>query len=46
MKSLVGFIGKTGPLKSLTMFEVIAFPTLPSLSVAPITAIEHGERIE
>ena len=42
--SLVGLIGKILPVYPFNMLDVIARPTLPSLSDAPIIAIDFGER--
>ena len=42
--SLVGLIGKIFPVYPFKIFDVIARPTLPSLSEAPIIAIDFGDR--
>jgi hypothetical protein len=42
--SRVGLIGKIFPVYPFIIFDVIARPTLPSLSDAPIIAIDFGER--
>src|SRR5574340_266517 len=42
--SLVGLIGRIFPVYPFSMFDVMARPTLPSLSEAPIIAIDFGDR--
>src|SRR6185437_12022767 len=42
--SLVGLIGSIFPVYPFSMLDVMARPTLPSLSEAPIIAIDFGDR--
>src|SRR5574340_1613036 len=42
--SRVGLIGRIFPVYPFSMFDVMARPTLPSLSEAPIMAIDFGDR--